>query len=337
MEIRTHLGNAIEAIDSLKARYDKNVKELLADIQVLSRIVKHTVTEVESLSIQEIMDCIDRSSIRVGVVPVEPGLTNMGKVESIQTEDAVPNEDYITYDIRFVLAAAAMELEIIINVEAQRSMSHSRLGYHLENRIVFYLARLISSQKGINFAKSEYDNIKKVYSIWICMDADRTSDSISRISLKADTLFGKPCGFPKLDKMCGMVIRIRNNNNAAESKNKLIAMLEDVLSSEDSDVKKHKLEDKYDMKMTTELEGRINGMCNLSDVVEERGIEQGMERGIKQGIERGMELGLEQGMERGITGLVEVLREMGTPSELIIEKIMKKFSLTEEKAREFVK
>ena len=312
MEIRTHLGNAIEAIDSLKARYDKNVKELLADIQVLSRIVKHTVTEVESLSIQEIMDCIDRSSIRVGVVPVEPGLTNMGKVESIQTEDAIPNEDYITYDIRFVLAAAAMELEIIINVEAQRSMSHSRLGYHLENRIVFYLARLISSQKGINFAKSEYDNIKKVYSIWICMDADRTSDSISRISLKADTLFGKPCGFPKLDKMCGMVIRIRNNN-VAESKNKLIAMLEDVLSSEDSDVKKHKLEDKYDMKMTTELEGRINGMCNLSDVVEERGI------------------------ERGITGLVEVLREMGTPSEVIIEKIMKKFSLTEKKAREFVK
>ena len=328
MEIRTHLGNAIEAIDSLKARYDKNVKELLADIQVLSRIVKHTVTEVESLSIQEIMDCIDRSSIRVGVVPVEPGLTNMGRVESIRTEDAIPNEDYITYDIRFVLAVAAMELEIIINVEAQRSMSHSRLGYHLENRIVFYLARLISSQKGINFAKSEYDNIKKVYSIWICMDADRTSDSISRISLKADTLFGKPCGFPKLDKMCGMVIRIRNNN-VAESKNKLIAMLEDVLSSEDSDVKKHKLEDKYDMKMTTELEGRINGMCNLSDVVEERGIEQGMERGIKQGMERGI--------ERGITGLVEVLREMGTPSEVIIEKIMKKFSLTEEKAREFVK
>ena len=161
------------------------------------------------------------------------------------------------------------------------------------------------------------------------MDADRTSDSISRISLKADTLFGKPCGFPKLDKMCGMVIRIRNNNNAAESKNKLIAMLEDVLSSEDSDVKKHKLEDKYDMKMTTELEGRINGMCNLSDVVEERGIERGMERG--------MELGLEKGMERGITGLVEVLREMGTPSELIIEKIMKKFSLTEKKAREFLK
>ena len=46
---------------------------------------------------------------------------------------------------------------------------------------------------------------------------------------------------------------------------------------------------------------------------------------------------MERGIERGITALVEVLREMGTPSEVIIEKIMKKFSLTEEKAREFVK
>ena len=289
------------------------MKELLADIQVLARIVKHTVVEVENLSIEQIMDCIDHDSICIGMVPVEPGLTNMGRVDSVQTEDAVPNEGYVTYDIRFMLIVVELELEIIINVEAQRSMAYSTLGYHLENRMVFYLSRLISSQKGINFVNSEYDKIKKVYSIWICMDADDDGDSISRISLKQDTLFGMPYGFKELDKMCGMVIRIRNNNNVAESKNKLIAMLEDVLSSEDSDVKKHKLEDKYDMKMTTELEGRINGMCNLSDVVEERGI------------------------ERGITGLVEVLREMGIPREAIVEKIMKKFSLTEEKAREFVK
>ena len=109
----------------------------------------------------------------------------------------------------------------------------------------------------------------------------------------------------------------------------LVGAADTIVDGTTKQAKKHKLEDKYDMKMTTELEGRINGMCNLSDVVEERGIEQGMERGIKQGMERGI--------ERGITGLVEVLREMGTPSELIIEKIMKKFSLTEKKAREFLK
>lgn len=124
--------------------------------------------------------------------------------------------------------------------------------------------------------------------------------------------------------MCGMVIRIRNNSDVAESRNRLIAMLEDVLSPEDSDVKKRKLEEKYAMKMTLELEGRVKRMCNLSDVVVERGIELGMQQGMQQG------------MQRGIKGLVDILSEMGTSKEVIVQKIMEKFSMTEEKAREFV-
>ena len=316
MKIRTHLGNTIEAVDSAKTRYDKNVKEILADIQVLARIVKHTVAEVDKLSISEIMSCIDRGSIRIGAVPMEPGLTNAERIDSYQTEDSLPNEGYVTYDIRFMMAVASAALEIIINIEAQRTSDFKKLGYHLENRIVFYLARLISSQKGINFVKSEYDNIKKVYSIWICMDAADDEDSISSMSLKSECLFGKQCDFTELDKMCGMVIRIRNNENAAESRNRLIAMLEDVLSTQDGESKKRKLEEKYDMKITTELEGRFNSMCNLSEVVEERGMKKGVEQGIR--------------------GLVDILREMGTPKEIIIDKIMEKFALTEAQAEKFV-
>ncbi len=312
MKVRTHLGNTIEAVDSAKIRYDKNVKEILADIQVLARIVKHTVAEARKLSISEIMSCIDRGSIRIGAVPMEPGLTNAERIDSYQMEDSIPNEGYVTYDIRFMMAVAWAALEIIINIEAQKTSDFKKLGYHIENRIVFYLARLISSQKGINFVKSEYDKIKKVYSIWICMDAADDEDSISSISLKSECLFGKQCDFAELDKMCGMVIRIRNNENAAESRNRLIAMLEDVLSTQDGESKKRKLEEKYDMKITTELEGRLDSMCNLSEVVEERGV------------------------EKGIRGLVDILKEMGTSKEVIVDKIMEKFSLTEEQARKFV-
>ncbi len=312
MKVRTHLGNTIEAVDSAKIRYDKNVKEILADIQVLARIVKHTVAEARKLSISEIMSCIDRGSIRIGAVPMEPGLTNAERIDSYQMEDSIPNEGYVTYDIRFMMAVASAALEIIINIEAQKTSDFKKLGYHIENRIVFYLARLISSQKGINFVKSEYDKIKKVYSIWICMDAADDEDSISSISLKSECLFGKQCDFAELDKMCGMVIRIRNNENAAESRNRLIAMLEDVLSTQDGESKKRKLEEKYDMKITTELEGRLDSMCNLSEVVEERGV------------------------EKGIRGLVDILKEMGISKEVIVDKIMEKFSLTEEQARKFV-
>ena len=316
MKVQTHLGNTIEAVDYAKVRYDKNVKEILADIQVLARIVKHTVAEAGKLSISEIIRCINRESIQIGTVLMEPGLTNAGRIDSLQTEDSVLNEGYITYDIRFMLVIAEAVLEVIINIEAQRTSDFKKLGYHLENRIVFYLARLISSQKGINFVKSEYDNIKKVYSIWICMDAADDEDSISSISLKSECLFGKQCDFTELDKMCGMVIRIRNNENAAESRNRLIAMLEDVLSTQDGESKKRKLEEKYDMKITTELEGRFNSMCNLSEVVEERGMKKGVEQGIR--------------------GLVNILREMGTPKEIIIDKVMEKFALTEAQAEKFV-
>ena len=121
-----------------------------------------------------------------------------------------------------------------------------------------------------------------------------------------------------------MVIRIRNNENAAESRNKLIAMLEDLLSNQDSETKKTKLEEKYAMEITTELEGRFNSMCNLSEVVEERGIKKGMAQGI------------EQGKEQGIRGLVDILNEMETSKDVIVDKIMEKFILTEEQARKFV-
>lgn len=83
--------------------------------------------------------------------------------------------------------------------------------------------------------------------------------------------------------MCGIVIRIREDDNVVESKNVLIAMLEDMLENESGEIKKRKLEEKYDMKMTTELERRIDDMCNLSTVVEEKGIKKGIKKGIEKG------------------------------------------------------
>ena len=305
------------SVAEMKVQYDVQCRKVLAQKEVLAWILKNTAEEFQELSLEEIEGCIEGMP-EIAAVGVNPGETIIG----MANEDAVNGEGRIAYDIRFyaVVLRSREKIRLIINVEAQRSMAYSTIGYHLENRMVFYLSRLISSQKGINFVNSEYDKIKKVYSIWICMDADDDGDSISRISLKQDTLFGMPYGFPELDKMCGMVIRIRNSCNVTESRNRLIAMLEDVLSREDSDVKKRKLEEKYAMKMTLELEGRINRMCNLSDVV----------------VERGIELGMQQGMQRGIKGLVDILSDMGTPKEVIVQKIMEKFSMTEEKAREFV-
>ena len=43
------------------------------------------------------------------------------------------------------------------------------------------------------------------------------------------------------------------------------------------------------MIMTTELEGRLQTMCNWSEVIKERSMEEGMKIGIEKGMEKGME------------------------------------------------
>ena len=42
------------------------------------------------------------------------------------------------------------------------------------------------------------------------------------------------------------------------------------------------LEDEYDIPKTYDLGKEVSAMCNLSEMIEERGIEKGIEKGIKK-------------------------------------------------------
>lgn len=65
------------------------------------------------------------------------------------------------------------------------------------------------------------------------MDAGTDEDSINRISLKQETIFGKEMKLTNLDKVQGVIIRLRSKENIKKSKNILIAMLEELLGKED--------------------------------------------------------------------------------------------------------
>lgn len=115
------------------------------------------------------------------------------------------------------------------------------------------------------------------------MDSADHEDSINKIRFTEETVFGKNLDLPNISKVQGIIIRLRKNENVEKSKNTLIAMLEELLKKESADDKKKILSDEYGIIMNEETEGRLNTMCNLSEVVLERGIEQGFERGIEQG------------------------------------------------------
>ena len=60
-------------------------------------------------------------------------------------------EGKIYYDIRFNAYLEKEQIKILVNIEAQKSTNPSKLGYHLDNRIIYYLGRMISAQKEVEF------------------------------------------------------------------------------------------------------------------------------------------------------------------------------------------
>ena len=268
----TNLSGVID-VTSEAARYDASVKEVLADKQVLSHILKYSLEEFEDMELGDIMRSMDEPV--VSRLRMEPGQTNLNRIEKQSEEDSVPGEGKIFYDIRFSVYLGEEMIKFLINVEAQKSTNPHKLHYHLDNRIIFYLARMISAQKEVEFTKSNYDDIKAVRSIWICMDANDDEDSINRICFTQENVYGKKMELPNIDKVQGVVIRLRKRENAVTSRNYLIAMLEELLRKEELQNKKKKLEEKYGFVMSVKTEGRLNEMCNLSEVILEKGLEKG--------------------------------------------------------------
>ena len=174
MKQKTHISNVLES-NSCKDQYDTQVKHILSDKTILAWILKHTTSEFKEHPIDLIKSCIEGDP-EVGTHRLSPSLSpeqteapSIPKPEAItglDTADKVPGEGEITYDIRFhVLTPTKERIKLIINVEAQKKFDP---GYDIVTRGIFYCARMIAAQKETEFVGSDYDSIKKVYSIWIC-------------------------------------------------------------------------------------------------------------------------------------------------------------------------
>ncbi len=295
----TNLAQAIEAAN-VSSSYDTNVKFLLADKQILARILKYAVREFMDMAVEDIMASMG-ADIEIGTRPLDAGLSNIGRVNEGSTEDNIPGEGKIFFDIRFTAYHKKTEMKFLINLEAQRSSDPGKLGYHLENRIIFYLARMISAQKQTEFYHSDYDNLKKVRSIWLCLDNSEDGDSIEEISLNRNTVFGNKENPYDIDLMRGIIINVRNGEIIKDSQNTLISMLEKLLSDTGVEEKKRVLTEEYGMIMTTELEGRMQTMCNWSEAIMERAMEKGMEKGIEKGIKKERISAIERMIQAGAT------------------------------------
>ncbi len=276
---RTALANDLE-IAGGKAQYDEEVKRILSNKVILAWILKYCVKEMEEFSLEECEQAIE-GEMEISAVSIYPA-KNLQKIIGNSNEDNVPNEGNILYDIRFYVVVPNKErIKLLLNVEAQKSYYP---GYDIVTRGVFYCARMLSAQLDTEFEKSDYNNIKKVYSIWICMNVPNyAANSITEYSMSSKKITGDFLGQARYDLLSVVMVRLGKRKEGEEYP--LIEMLSVLLSQKmKSEEKESILSEKFGIATTIEMKERFNVMCNLSDLVEEEGIRKGTQMTLVENI-----------------------------------------------------
>lgn len=286
-----YISNTIDSAKD-KIQYDEHVRQILKDKGILAYILKYAVKEFKDYSIDDAKAAIDGEP-EVAIRSVRPEA-----VSTLENESKIPGEGKMYFDILFyAVTNDGYRQKMYINIEAQKSFYP---GYDLVTRGIVYPARLISQQMDVEYTADNYDGVKKVYSVWICMNAPekkhsykKVADSIVEYSIKPTILYphnatDDEIATGRYDLMSTVFITL-NSQNTINSKNVLISMLSTLLSDKiKADEKKQKLEKEYGIKMSKELESEVSSMCNLSEAIEERGIERGRMYTIYDFIQSGM-------------------------------------------------
>lgn len=315
------------------AQYDEKAKKLLGHKIILAYILVNTIEEFREMNPKEVVNYIEGEPY-ISVIPVDSGMTNGKKkagdnprkeledtktteqVSRLNTENSEINEGMIRFDIIFYVRMKDGLTQIIINVEAQKEEPRK---YKIVNRAIFYICRIVSSQKGRDFVNSEYDDMKRVYSIWICMNMKE--HSLSHIHLEEQQIIGSHKWKGDLDLLNIIIIGIAKNLPEKEEKYELHRLLSALLSSDlEVEDKLDIMEKEYDIPLENDIRKDVKEMCNLSQGIREEAFEEGQEYGYREGQEKGEK----QKLGRVVTKMHEAkfpLEQIAAIAEISMEKV----------------
>ena len=272
--------------EKLKKLYDAACRDVLSEQGIAAHIMKTCVEEFKDVPIKEIIRYI-QGKPEVGVVLVNPQ-GEVTRIEGLQNESKSETESTVTFDARFtVLAPGTGEvIKLIINLEAQNDYHP---GYPLLKRGVYYCARLISSQYGTVFVKSDYGKIQKVYSIWVCVNpTQKTEYSITSYHMKEKNIVGSVEAERQHYDLLNVVMICLGKKKYTELTGLLrllnMMMVDNYLTKQQ---KRQILTDEFDVEITPELEKGVTKMCNLSEGIEKNGRDKANEASARRMIAAG--------------------------------------------------
>ena len=258
------------------AQYDKIAKEIMGNKNILAYVLVNTVEEFYGMDPKEAVTYIEGEPY-IGIVPTDPGLTNAvrmeegKKINGLNTENSELNEGVIYFDILFFVRTRDQKSKIIVNIEIQKDEPSE---YGILNRAIFYVCREISSQKEREFVKSEYNNIKQVYSIWLCLN--QIDDSLQYIYFTKEELKGKMTWKGRMKIPNIIMIGLSKKLPELKKENMLHRFLGTLLSNQlEAQEKIEILEKEYGFPVEEKMKGEIDRMCNLSQGIRESGRVEG--------------------------------------------------------------
>ena len=305
-------------LTELKSRCDEACKVLLADKEILARILISTVDEFKDIEIADIKNvCIEGTPV-ISKIPVNSDETN-ARIEGGNSESTILGEGTFTFDIKFDVVYPSREMETIgikmlVDIEAQNKYHP---GYAVHTRGIYYGCRLISSQYNREFTGDHYGKIKKVYSIWICMEPTKEDkNTITTYRITKENKVGESKDEPKTYDLLSVPV-ICLGGEEYDNYEGIIKLLDVLLSkTKRAEEKKRILSEEFGIPMEKELEKEIRDMCNYSDYMNDYYYESGISQGMK--------------------AFVELCKDFGMSEAETQPKVVEKFYIPEEEAKEKV-
>ena len=191
-----------------------------------------------------------------------------------KTVRAVQGMEQYDESVKQVLAHKIILANILVNIEAQKDEPSS---YYIQNRAVFYACRMVSSQKERDFTGMNYNDIKKVYTIWICMN--QKENSLNYLHLTNEKLMGKTAIEKAGDLIHIILLGLAKNLPPYTEENKLHRLLGALFTNElTADEKISIIESEYNIEAKNELRKDVRKVSGLGESLVESAAEEAWEQ-----------------------------------------------------------
>ena len=154
---------------------------------------------------------------------------------------------------------------------------------------IFYAAKMLTEQYGRCFSKSNYQKLRKVYSIWVCMNVpDYIGNAMVEYKISRNDRIGSvPEKQKNYDKLSVILICLNTKKGLGEP-GSLHHFLNVLLSPSMDAAEKIKILSRvYGIKMEKGFRKELEDMWNLGEAIEEKALRKGRKEGRKEGSRMG--------------------------------------------------